>query len=579
VSSRRRKKTLLAAVLAGGGTAYVASHYRRKTAKTRSWFRAAAEWRTQAFVFIGFCYLWGKTGSLIAAALLTALLAGGGVSAWYWWRHKKTGITYRDAAKQMRQRKSLEQKWNHAILEGTSFVKAGGTVPPLKNIAFDAGDITARVYTGSYAIATDKFAPHLPLIAEVVGCRDIRYTSPAPGVMDLRFCFSDPLGKVVEPCHLRPTRPGVAPFGLTDRGDVMGIPVLNKDGEAVFVPILVGGVSGSGKSSGGIWAPLDGFIAATIPSRFRVVDPAGGVELGALGDAFEKGLRSDLFSVHDYTNTSTGAAEVITRMRGAMDKRLKDMKAQGVRLHKPTPDQPMDILIIDELLLLGKLLKEGVHSDLGQIMTVGRKAGFSVIACTQIGEKVQLGALRELFPRRICFRTNTREQTETILGSGGRADMAAAHRISDRTPGVGYCYDDSTGQMVKFRSAYFTDAQTQQIAQGELPAGMEHFLAPPEPEGDHAVYRLNTRAARDGSRKRLYVGISNEPARRFEEHRRDKRWAKDVDWADATLGLKWYPSRSEALAAEAEAIRDELPVHNKVHNQDNPALTVVEDVA
>jgi hypothetical protein len=325
VSSRRRKKTLLAAVLAGGGTAYVASHYRRKTAKTRSWFRAAAEWRTQAFVFIGFCYLWGKTGSLIAAALLTALLAGGGVSAWYWWRHKKTGITYRDAAKQMRQRKSLEQKWNHAILEGTSFVKAGGTVPPLKNIAFDAGDITARVYTGSYAIATDKFAPHLPLIAEVVGCRDIRYTSPAPGVMDLRFCFSDPLGKVVEPCHLRPTRPGVAPFGLTDRGDVMGIPVLNKDGEAVFVPILVGGVSGSGKSSGGIWAPLDGFIAATIPSRFRVVDPAGGVELGALGDAFEKGLRSDLFSVHDYTNTSPGAAEVITRMRGAMDKRLKDL--------------------------------------------------------------------------------------------------------------------------------------------------------------------------------------------------------------------------------------------------------------
>jgi predicted GIY-YIG superfamily endonuclease len=266
-------------------------------------------------------------------------------------------------------------------------------------------------------------------------------------------------------------------------------------------------------------------------------------------------------------------------MRGAMDKRLKEMKAQGVRLHKPTPEQPMDILIIDELLLLGKLLKEGVHSDLGQIMTVGRKAGFSVIACTQIGEKVQLGALRELFPRRICFRTNTREQTETILGSGGRADMAAAHRISDRTPGVGYCYDDSTGQMVKFRSAYFTDAQTQQIAQGELPAGMEHFLAPPEPEGDHAVYRLNTRAARDGSRKRLYVGISNEPARRFEEHRRDKRWAKDVDWADATLGLKWYPSRAEALAAEAEAIRDELPVHNKVHNQDNPALTVVGDVA
>jgi hypothetical protein len=266
MSSRRRKKTLLAAVLAGGGTAYVASHYRRKTAKTRSWFRAAAEWRTQAFVFVGFCYLWGKTGSLIAAALLTALLAGGGVSAWYWWRHKKTGITYRDAAKQMRQRKSLEQKWNHAILEGTSFVKAGGTVPPLKNVTFDAGDVTARVYTGSYAIATDKFAPHLPLIAEVVGCRDIRYTSPAPGVMDLRFCFSDPLEKVVKPSDLKPIKPGVAPFGLTDRGDVIGLPVLNKDGEAIFTPLLIGGVSGSGKSSD-VWSLLAGLIVAQIPVR------------------------------------------------------------------------------------------------------------------------------------------------------------------------------------------------------------------------------------------------------------------------------------------------------------------------
>jgi predicted GIY-YIG superfamily endonuclease len=324
---------------------------------------------------------------------------------------------------------------------------------------------------------------------------------------------------------------------------------------------------------------LAGLIVAQIPVRLRVIDPAGGVELAALGEAYERGLGTDLFRVHRYTDSAAGAEAIIKEMRGAMDGRLRSMKAKGVRLHKPTIEEPLDLLLTDELLLLGKLLKEGVHGDMGQVKTVGRKAGFSEIACTQIGEKVQLGPMRELYPRRKCFRTNTREQTETILGSGGRADQAPAHRISDSTPGVGYSYDDTTGRMLKYRAAYFTDAQCQQIAQGEIPAGMEHFLAPPEPEGDHALYRLNTRAARDGSRKRLYVGISNEPARRFEEHRRDKRWAKDVDWADATLGLKWYPSRAEALAAEAEAIRDELPVHNKVHNQDNPALTVVEDVA
>jgi DNA segregation ATPase FtsK/SpoIIIE, S-DNA-T family len=578
VSSRRRKKTLLAAVLAGGGTAYVASHYHRKTAKTRSWFRAAAEWRTQAFVFVGFCYLWGKTGSLIAAALLTALLAGGGVSAWYWWRHKKTGISYRDAARQMRQRKSLEQKWNHAILEGTSFVKAGGTVPPLKNVTFDAGDITARVYTGSYAIATDKFAPHLPLIAEVVGCRDIRYTSPAPGVMDLRFCFSDPLEQVVKPSDLKPIKPGIAPFGLTDRGDVIGLPVLNKDGEAIFTPLLIGGVSGSGKSSD-VWSLLAGLIVAQIPVRLRVIDPAGGVELAALGEAYERGLGTDLFRVHRYTDSAAGAEAIIKEIRGALDGRLRSMKAKGVRLHKPTIEEPLDLLLTDELLLLGKLLKEGVHGDMGQVKTVGRKAGFSEIACTQIGEKVQLGPMRELYPRRKCFRTNTREQTETILGSGGRADQAPAHRISDSTPGVGYSYDDTTGRMLKYRAAYFTDAQCQQIAQGEIPAGMEHFITPPEVIADHAVYRLWGFPDRQGARALLYVGETNEPRRRFEEHQREKEWKNLVDWGWSASRVAWYPSKAEAKKAQDDAIRAELPLRNKILNGDNPALTVVEDVA
>lgn len=56
----------------------------------------------------------------------------------------------------------------------------------------------------------------------------------------------------------------------------------------------------------------------------------------------------------------------------------------------------------------------------------------------------------------------------------------------------------------------------------------------------------------------LYIGISKDPWKRFEQHEKDKWWWTLVDeWR-----IDWFPNRSIALDAETEAIYRENPAHN-----------------
>lgn len=72
-----------------------------------------------------------------------------------------------------------------------------------------------------------------------------------------------------------------------------------------------------------------------------------------------------------------------------------------------------------------------------------------------------------------------------------------------------------------------------------------------------ALYRLyDTRGAL------LYVGVTNNPERRFKQHRDSKPWWPQV----ARKTVEWRPSRVRALAEEAAAITAETPVYNIDHN-------------
>jgi len=52
------------------------------------------------------------------------------------------------------------------------------------------------------------------------------------------------------------------------------------------------------------------------------------------------------------------------------------------------------------------------------ILTVGRKAAFTVCALSQLPQKDVIGDLRDLFPQRIALAMRSRSMTDAVLGPG-----------------------------------------------------------------------------------------------------------------------------------------------------------------
>lgn len=72
----------------------------------------------------------------------------------------------------------------------------------------------------------------------------------------------------------------------------------------------------------------------------------------------------------------------------------------------------------------------------------------------------------------------------------------------------------------------------------------------------HALYRLF-----DSDGKLLYVGETNNPDRRLEQHRKNKPWNQV-----ASIAVAWLENREVALMAERAAIEVERPTWNVAHN-------------
>lgn len=78
-------------------------------------------------------------------------------------------------------------------------------------------------------------------------------------------------------------------------------------------------------------------------------------------------------------------------------------------------------------------------------------------------------------------------------------------------------------------------------------------------ERPHVVYRCY-----DADDRLLYIGCTSNLSHRMTAHRSRSPWATDI----ARITTEDLPGRAVALYVEAQAIRAESPLHNKVHNLD-----------
>jgi S-DNA-T family DNA segregation ATPase FtsK/SpoIIIE len=450
--------------------------------QTLAFGRAVRTHPMAAFAVLTWLVVWVQSGSGVTALLVTPALMLAGAAAWFGYRQRRTGLSVAASADQLRRQKRVRAQWARAC--AAAGLPEVPVLPPWR-VRSDGETVVATVDAARCGIAREPLQKGLVAMAEVVagGCREACLHPVAnTGTVELHFRWGDPLARTVLPQDLPPAAAGTAPYGLSDAGHPVALPILNAAGECVFTPLLIAGQSGSGKSSA-LWATLLGFLVQGIPVRLRVADPAGGVELAALEDALDQegepnaAGANGLFRVYRYADSLEGIEAMVAEMEADMKTRLAGQKARRVRAHTPTPDEPVDLLLIDELLFLDGLLKRGKSSPLGRIMTAGRKAAFSVIACTQLARVDAIGGVRDLFLQRLVFRTVSREATEAALGSGsGWAEKAPAHRIARGAKGVGYAVDTlgviaASDEAVLFRAVYLTDDQVQQIASGRVPTG------------------------------------------------------------------------------------------------------------
>ena len=222
-----------------------------------------------------------------------------------------------------------------------------------------------------------------------------------------------------------------APFGLDENGRAVVLPLVESSA-------LIGGRPGAGKSVG-----LSLIAAAAVEAPDAVlwaVDLKGGVELGPWLPATTRAA-----------TTSAAAGDLFTALDELMTARLSRLALDGARKLVPTVDEPLIVLLVDEV---AELEKEQL-AQLRRLVSLGRAPGISVWAATQRPSADLIPtSLRGLFRFAIGFPIKRRRDSDVILGDGWAADGVDASTL--KAPGQAWAILDDGA--VRCRSWLMTDA-------------------------------------------------------------------------------------------------------------------------
>ncbi|MDD4866856.1 MAG: FtsK/SpoIIIE domain-containing protein [Mycobacterium sp.] len=269
----------------------------------------------------------------------------------------------------------------------------------------------------------------------------------APGELRIIISRGDVLA---QPIHLpMPTRAttvdlGAVRVGITATRRWWTLPVLGQH-------ILIAGATGAGKGSV-LWSLIAGLAPHVATGRVRlcVIDPKGGMELGAGAPMFSR------FCHH----TGQPTAELLRELVGLMQTRANRLRGH-TRLHTPSTTEPLIVVVIDEIAALtayltDRKLRAETEQLVGLLLSQGRAVGITVVAAVQDPAKDTL-PVRQLFTVRIGLRMTEATQTAMVLGQGARDAGAECDLIADTTPGIGYVMIDGTADPIRVRAFHVTD--------------------------------------------------------------------------------------------------------------------------
>jgi S-DNA-T family DNA segregation ATPase FtsK/SpoIIIE len=303
--------------------------------------------------------------------------------------------------------------------------------------------VTVRMVIGQHPA---DWARRLEALAHGFGARSCQVVEVPrrPGYLQLVVGRRDPLAAVVEALPVpEVTDVGAVPVGRREDGAPWTVRLRGSH-------TLVAGATGAGKGSV-LWSLIRSIGPAVRDglAELWVLDPKGGMELASGAPLFAR------FAYDDPAAMATVLDDAVTVMQ-ARASRLRGV----TRLHEPTADEPLIVVVVDELASLTAYAERDdrrrITAALSLLLTQGRAVGVVVVAALQDPRKEVL-PFRDLFPTRIALALVEAEQTDLVLGRGARQRGADCSRISLATPGIGWVWCDGENEPARVRAGWVTD--------------------------------------------------------------------------------------------------------------------------
>jgi S-DNA-T family DNA segregation ATPase FtsK/SpoIIIE len=209
------------------------------------------------------------------------------------------------------------------------------------------------------------------------------------------------------------------PIGVDEKGRQVKVPVLGSH-------LLIASITGGGKGSA-IYSVLLHLVPFIREGSVRVwiADPKRGVELAPI-------------SALAYRFEDRGTKEIGEMLADAvkvMDASADRLKLAKLRKLSPTPDHPLNVVLVDEL---GRLSDDKeCQAPLKELINVGRAPGVSVIGALQTPTK-DVAKFRDEIPVKWVGRMESKEYVRLCLGREAVLNGAAADEIPMSMPGAGY---------------------------------------------------------------------------------------------------------------------------------------------
>lgn len=222
--------------------------------------------------------------------------------------------------------------------------------------------------------------------------------------------------------------------------------------------LLVAGASNSGKNSV-LWAPLFSLapLIAEGSARLFMCDPK----------QIELSLAAPI--AHRYGSGEAESAEVVEEFIADQRATQEKLHKEGTRTFTPSPETPLNILIVDELGAVlsydsdrSRLIKN--RQGMAIVGSQGRATGHLMWGAVQEPTKDTV-PVRDLFTLRVCLRVTAANHPEMVLGDGSRMRGALADEIPNvpETAGIGFKIVQKTRTPVRVRAAYASDADLKHL--------------------------------------------------------------------------------------------------------------------